>query len=129
MFQGLSNALRGIGGNYELNRLVGALGGLAYIICANVFVGYQVFYLGKDFDITAYCLAFPGGLAVVAGGTAAAISLKDRNVASSKIIEQTGAVPTKAPDGPQVPVGDPPPVDKPATGEGPGAEPLPDYAQ
>jgi hypothetical protein len=131
MFEGLSNALRGIGGHYELNRLVGAFGGVAYVVCANIFVGYEVFYLGKGFDLTAYCLAFPGGLAVVAGGTAAAISLKDRNVASSKVIEQTGAVPTPARDGAQVPTGDPPPVDQQATGEGAAgdADERPAYAR
>lgn len=121
-FGGLTNALRGIGGEFELNRLVGFFGGVVYVIGAHVFVGYEVFWLGRGFDVTAYCLAFPGGLAVVAGGTAAAVSIKDRNVASAKIIEQTGAVPTPAKDGAQVPTGDPPPVDKPA-------EELPDYAR
>ena len=96
MMRGLTNALRGIGGEFELNRLVGFFGGVVYVISANVFVGYEVFWLGREFDVTAYCLAFPGGLAVVAGGTAAAISLKDRNVASSKVIEQTGAKPGEA---------------------------------
>jgi hypothetical protein len=127
MMPGFTQALKGIGGEFELNRLVGFFGGIVYVICANVFVGYEVWWLGKDFDLTAYCLAFPGGLAVVAGGTAAAISLKDRNVASSKVIEQTGAVPTPPLDGPKVPVGDPPPVDqvKPVAAE----EELPPYAQ
>lgn len=133
MFSGFSNLLRGIGGHYELNRVVGFFGGFVYVICANLFVGYEVFYLGKGFDITAYCLAFPGGLAVVAGGTAAAIAVKDRNVASSKIIEQTGAVPTKAKDGAQVPTGDPPPaVDHKPGGDAPPADAVderPDYAR
>lgn len=109
----INNALKGIGGEFEINRLVGAFGGVAYIIGAHVFVGYEVLWLGKAFDLTAYCLGFPAGLAVVAGGTAGAIALKDRHVASSKIIEQTGAVPTPAKDGARVPQGDPPPVDKP----------------
>lgn len=121
----LKNALKGIGGEYELNRIVGFIGGLAYVVCANLFVGYQVFALGRDFDVTAYCLAFPGGLAVAAGGTAAAIAIKDRNVASSKVIEQTGAVPAPPLDGPRVPMGDPPPVDKPAAVDAD----LPEYAR
>ncbi|MEJ7831355.1 MAG: hypothetical protein WKF79_00435 [Nocardioides sp.] len=133
MLKGLSEAFKGIGGNYELNRLVGFFGGVAYTICANVFVGYDVFVQGKPFDITAYCLAFPAGVAAIAGGTAAAISLKDRNVASSRVIEQTGAVPTKARDGAKVPTGDPPPVqeDRHDTGGGDSApaDALPSYAQ
>lgn len=118
----LTNALKGISGEYELNRLVGFFGGVVYVIGAHAFVSYEVFWAERPFDLIAYCLSFPSGLAVVAGGTAAAISLKDRNVASSKVIEQTGAVPTPPLDGPQVPTGDPPPVDKPA-------EELPDYAR
>ncbi len=130
--KGLTEALKGIGGNYELNRLVGMFGGIAYTVCANVFVGYEVFWQGREFDITAYCLAFPAGVAAIAGGTAAAISLKDRNVASSRIIEQTGAVPTKANDGAKVPVGDPPPVHEDRSGGGGDRAPdatLPDYAR
>lgn len=123
MMPGFTQALRGIGGAYELNRLVGFFGGVVYVIGAHAFVGYEVFWLGREFDLTAYCLAFPGGLAVVAGGTAAAISLKDRHVASSKVIEQTGAVPAPPLDGPKVPTGEPPPVDKPASDD------RPDYAR
>lgn len=135
MMSGFTEALKGIGGGYELNRLVGFFGGIVYVIGANAFVGYEVFWIGREFDVTAYCLAFPGGLAVVAGGTAAAISLKDRNVASSKVIAQTGAVPTPALDGAKVPTGDPPPVDpSPATDahspvQEPSNEELPSYAR
>lgn len=110
----LSNALKGIGGEYELNRLVGAFGGVAYVLCANGFVAYEVFGLGREFDITAYCLAFSAGLAAITTGTAVAVAHKDQKVASAKVIEQTGAVPTPAKDGARVPTGEPPPVDKPA---------------
>jgi hypothetical protein len=123
----ISNALKGVGGEFELNRIVGFFGGISYVIGTHVFVGYDVFCVGKAFDITSYCLAFPSGLAVVAGGTAAAISLKDRNVASSKVIEQTGAVPAPPLDGPRVPLGDPPPVDQPKPA--PAEEGIPDYAR
>lgn len=102
---GLLNALRGIGGDFELNRVVGFFGGVAYVICGNFFVWYETVWLAKDFDITAYCLAFPGGLAVIAGGTAGAVAWKDKAVASAKVTEQTGTIPTKAPDGPKTPVG------------------------
>ncbi len=118
----IRNALKGISGEFEINRLVGAFGATAYVIGANAFVGYEVFWVGRAFDITAYCLAFPGGLAVAVGSIAGAVALKDRHVASAKVIAQTGAVPTPAIDGARVPIGDPPPVDKPA-------EELPDYAK
>jgi hypothetical protein len=101
---GLTHALKGINGTFEVNRLIGGIGGLVYVICANAFVAYEVIWLGKPFDITAYCLAFPGGVAMIAGGTAGAVALKDRNVASAVITQQTGAIPAKPPEGPQVPV-------------------------
>lgn len=105
VFKGLSHALKGVNGSFEINRLIGGIGGLVYIIMANVFVGYQVFWLGREFDITAYCLAFPGGIAAIVGGTAGAVAWKDKGVASAKITEATGAVPAKPPEGPRVPVG------------------------
>lgn len=97
-FGGITHALKGINGNFEINRLVGGLGGLVYIICANVFVGYEVFWQGKPFDITAYCLAFPSGIAAIVAGTAGAVSWKDNGVASAKITEQTGTIPAKPPE-------------------------------
>ena len=99
----ITEALRGINGGYELNRMVGAFGAVAYIIGAHVFVAWEL-AMGRGFDLTAYCLAFPGGLAGLGLGTAGAVSIKDRNVASAKVVEQTGAVPAKPPAGPRVPV-------------------------
>lgn len=99
------NALKGISGEFELNRLVGFSGGVAYIICANFFVWYQTVWMGKAFDITSYCLAFPGGLAMIAGGTAGAVAWKDKAVASARVTEATGAVPAPPPQGPKVPAG------------------------
>lgn len=91
-------ALRGIGGEYEIARVLGGFGALAYCVCANLFVGYDVIVVGREFDITAYCLAFPGGLVVIIGSAAGAVALKDRNVASSKYIERHGIVPAKPVD-------------------------------
>lgn len=95
--QGFSNLLRGSGGDYELNRVVGFIGGIAYVAFANFFTWYQVVWKQTEFDITAYCLAFPGGLAVVAGGTAVAVAVKDRNVATSKVVAATGSKPATPP--------------------------------
>jgi hypothetical protein len=91
------DALKGINGGYEINRLIGAIGGFIYVLGAHVFVGYEVFWRGVGFDITAYCLAFPGGLAVIVGGTAGAVALKDRNVATARVVEKTGSQPADPP--------------------------------
>jgi len=103
MMTGISNALKGIGGQYELNRLVGAFGGITYVIAAPTLVAWDVVAKGREFDIVAFCAAFPGGLGVVVGAIAGAVAWKDKGVASAKVIEQTGAVPVAAPDGPRVP--------------------------
>lgn len=99
--------LRTGNGSLEINRLVGFLGGVVYVIAANTYVGYEVLWLGRVFNIVEYCLAFPAGLATIVGGTAAAVSLKDRNVASSQVIRDTGVVPSKANAGPAGTAADP----------------------
>lgn len=102
MLKGLSEALKGVNGGYELNRLIGAFGGFVFIVSTVVFVGHDVIYKGKEFDLVAYCLSFPGGIAVVAGCVAGAVAIKDTFVARAKITEQTGAVPVAPPAGPSV---------------------------
>lgn len=99
----IANALRGMGGEFEINRVVGAIGGVAYILFANVFVAWNM-VKGREFNVTEYCLAFPGGLAVIVGAIAGAVAVKDRNVATAQVIRDTGAVPTPPPAGPPVPV-------------------------
>lgn len=99
----LLNALKGIGGEYEIQRVLGAIGTLTYTFSVPIFVGIGVI---SDVSVTEFCLAYPGGLAACIGATAGAIALKDRNVATAKIIEQTGAVPAKPPAGPPVPTGE-----------------------
>lgn len=86
MFKGITNALKGIGGEYELTRVIGALGSVAYIVGTNAFVAWHM-YLGREFDLTAYCVAFPGGFAAMMAAIAGAVSVKDRNVAVAKDTE------------------------------------------
>lgn len=81
----ITNALRGTTGEFEINRLVGAFGATAYVLCANGFVAWDVLKLGHAFDVTAYCLAFPTGLGVAVGAIAGAVALKDRNVATARL--------------------------------------------
>jgi hypothetical protein len=92
------DALKGNNGGYELTRIIGAAGGVAYILCANGFVAWEL-HLGRGFDVTAYCLAFPGGLAAILAAVAGGAAWKDKGVASAKVIERTGGQP-KADDRP-----------------------------
>ena len=78
-------ALKGAGGDFEINRVVGAFGAAAYIVGAHAFVWWDVMHLGHAFDVTAYCLAFPTGLGVAVGSIAGAVAIKDRGVATAKL--------------------------------------------
>lgn len=80
----IRDIMKGIGGGYEINRVVGALGATAYIVCANVFQAWEVLYRESPFDITAYCLAFPAGLGVAVASIAGAVAIKDRAVVKAK---------------------------------------------
>lgn len=109
-------ALRGIGGEYEISRVIGGFGALAYCVGANGFIAHEVLIQGKDFDLSTYCTLFPVGLAAIIGAAAGSVALKDRQVATAKVIEATGAIPAPPPKGPRVPT-DKMPVDTPE-GEG-----------
>jgi len=80
------NALKGIGGEYEVQRILGAFGTVIYAVTAPALV-----WTGKvtvSFDT--FCLAYPTGLAACIGATAGAIALKDRQVAKAKAEEKIG---------------------------------------
>ena len=109
----LFDALKGIGGEFEVQRVLGALGTVTYTLTAPAFVGLGVI---SGVTLTEFSLAFPAGLAACIGATAGAIALKDRNVATAKVVERTGAVPAPPPAGPRV-VAEPIDGAKPAAGE------------
>lgn len=96
------NALKGIGGEYEVQRVIGAFGSIVFIIAAPALVASGL----VQTSLEAFCLAYPAGIATCIGATAGSIALKDRNVATSKVIHDTGAVPAPPPLGPQVQPGD-----------------------
>ena len=76
----LLNALKGVGGEFEVQRVLGAVGTLVYIFTAPALV-----WAGKvvvSFD--SFCLAYPAGIAACLGATAGSIALKDRQVAKAK---------------------------------------------
>lgn len=87
----LGNILRGIGGEPELVRTIGAFGVVGYVVGA---LGFQAWNMGRGvpFDIIAFCTAFPAGLAAALAAVAGAVAIKDRNVATAKATEaQTAA--------------------------------------
>lgn len=112
----IANALKGIGGEYEINRVVGAVGALAYVFTGCGLAAWDVIVRHREFDIIAFCAAFPAGLGVAVGAIAGAVAWKDKAVASAKVIEQTGAIPAAPPAGPSITPETMPP-DQAATGE------------
>jgi hypothetical protein len=78
------NALKGISGEYEIQRILGAFGSAVYIVTAPALV-----WAGKvhaTFD--SFCIAYTMGIATCIGATAGSIALKDRNVARAKVTEK-----------------------------------------
>lgn len=75
--------LRGIGGEPEIIRTVGAFGVVAYVIGGLVFQGWNM-VAGRPFDVVAFCAAYPAGLAAAVGAVAGSVALKDKGVASAK---------------------------------------------
>lgn len=77
----IMNALRGTGGEFEVQRILGAFGSLVFII-----TGPALVWTGKvavSFD--SFCIAYPAGIAACLAATAGSIALKDRQVAKAKI--------------------------------------------
>ena len=87
--------LKGIGGTYEVNRVVGTFGAVVYIVGVQVFVAWMLIK-GREFDLIAYCTAFPGGLAIAVGAIAGAVAIKDRHVATAQVVRETGGQPHAA---------------------------------
>lgn len=87
--KGFTEFLRGANGGVEVNRLTGFLGGLGLI----GYTGYDVIWLANGFEP----LSFSAGVAAIVTGTGGAVAIKDRNVATSKVIEATGSKPAKPP--------------------------------
>lgn len=107
------NALKGIGGEFEVQRVLGAVGTTVYTFSAPVFVATGVI---GEVSLTEFSLAYPAGLAACIGATAGAIAYKDKAVAAAKVTETTGAIPAAPPAGPKASAGAP--TDE-ATGEAP----------
>ena len=75
------DALKGISGTYEVQRILGAAGTLTYVICVPIFVATGLI---DGVSVTEFCLAYPSGLAGCVGATAGAIAIKDRSVAVAR---------------------------------------------
>lgn len=79
----LSNIFRGIGGELEIGRSLLACASAAAIFTP---VGFQIWDMAKNgahFDVTAWCIAYPGGLVALVAGGVLTIGSKDKSVAAA----------------------------------------------
>lgn len=87
----LTNIFKGSSGEYEVNRTVGGIGVLVYIVSVPSFTAWSM-ARGHDFDVIAFCTAYPTGLGLAIGAIAGAVAIKDRNVAKAKTETAAAAV-------------------------------------
>lgn len=95
--------LRGTSGDFEIGRVSLALGGFASVVTPIGFEVFEIGWNGGHFDVTAWCLAYPGGLATLVSAGIFAIGNKEKQVA---VARQTVALPPLADKGKN-----PPPLD------------------
>ncbi len=84
----LTNALKGIHGEYELIRTVGAFGVVVYIVAVPALQIWAI-HLGEKFEVVSFCAAYSAGFAAVIGAVAGAVAVKDRNVATARVTNAT----------------------------------------
>lgn len=86
----ITNMLRNINGEIEIGRVLLAGSGLAGIVTPVVFEFLDMIHNGWHFDVTAWCVAYPGGLSALAGIGVFALGKKEKDVALAR---QTQALP------------------------------------
>jgi hypothetical protein len=96
MLEELKSIFKSVTGNYDPVRIYGGLGIVVYTIAAHIFEGYQLWGLHKDFDITAYSLAFPGGFLMLLGGIGGVSAIKDRAMTTTLNMRDSGAIPASS---------------------------------
>lgn len=80
------NAFKGISGEYEVQRILGAFGTIVYVVTAPALV-----WAGKvTASLDSFCVTYPVGLGICIGACAGSIALKDRSVAKARAVERSG---------------------------------------
>ena len=76
--------LRGVGGELEIGRVLLASSGVAAILTPIIFQSCDMIFNDAGFDVVAWCTAYPGGLAALAGIGVFSIGRKDKGTAEAK---------------------------------------------
>jgi hypothetical protein len=86
----ISNIFRGISGEPEIGRFSLIIGGFFAVSSPIGFEIWEMGWKGGHFDVTAWCLAYPGGLVALVAGGVFVIGNKEKQVAAAR---QTAAAP------------------------------------
>jgi len=86
-----------VSGQFEIGRVSLAIGGFATVVTPIVFESIDMFHNGFHFDVTAWCVAYPGGLVALVAGGVLAIGNKSKQEAQAQQIaanvdQSTGAI-------------------------------------
>lgn len=82
----LLDILRGIGGEFEIGRVSLVISGFFAITTPIGFEIYEIGWNGGHFDVTAWCIAYPGGLAALSGLGIFTVGAKEKQVAQARSI-------------------------------------------
>lgn len=74
----------GNGGDFEIGRVWLSIGTFFAVTSPIGFEIYEVGWNGGHFDITAWCVAYPGGLVALVAGGVIAIGQKEKAIALAK---------------------------------------------
>lgn len=89
----LLNIMRGIGGEPEIGRTLLVIGVGAAVITPIIFEILDLAHNGWHFDVTAWCVAYPGGLVALVAGGVLAIGSKEKSTAVARATQaETDAV-------------------------------------
>lgn len=84
--------LRGVHGDFEVGRVLLASAGALAIVSPIGFEVYEIGWNGGHFDVTAWCLAYPGGLATLVTAGVIGIGSKDKKLADARAVDN-GQIP------------------------------------
>jgi hypothetical protein len=80
----ITDIFRGITGEFEIGRVSLGIGGFFAVTTPIAFEIYEIGWNGGHFDVTAWCLAYPGGLVALVTGGVLAIASKEKSVATAR---------------------------------------------
>lgn len=81
---GLSQIFRTIGGELEIGRTLLVCASAAAIFTPIGFEIYEIGWNGGHFDVTAWCIAYPGGLVALVAGGVVSVGAKDQSIANAR---------------------------------------------